>query len=90
VFVVIIAGPWVGLVLMRLARRSGAWMIAATMAGSLVFGLMYHFIVPNPDHVAYVDPQWRSLFATTAVLVALTEALGCGLAIHFARERNPF
>ena len=86
VFVVIIAGPWIGLALMHLARRSGAWIIAVTMAGSLVFGLVYHFLFPNPDHVAHVDPHWRPLFATTAVLVGVSEALGCGLAIHFARE----
>jgi len=73
---------------MRLARRFGAWMIALTMAGSLAFGLAYHFLVPSPDHVAHVDSPWRSLFATTAVLVGVTEALGCGLAIYFARERN--
>lgn len=87
-FAVIIAGPWIGLALMRLARRFGAWVIALTMTGSLVFGLTYHFLVPNPDHVTHVDLRWRSLFATTAVRVGLSEALGCGLAICFARERN--
>ena len=40
------------------------------MAGSLVFGLVNHFVFVSPDHVAHVDPQWRPLFATTAVLLA--------------------
>jgi hypothetical protein len=38
--------------------------------------------------VAHVDPQWRPLFTVTAVLLAVTEALGAGLAAKFlASER---
>jgi hypothetical protein len=48
-----------------------------------------HFMLSSPDHVAHVDPQWRTLFATTAVLLAVTEAVACGLAIRLARERSP-
>jgi hypothetical protein len=87
---VILAGPLVGLVLMWPAERIGTWLIAITMAGSLVFGLVNHFVLASPDHVAHVATQWRPLFATTAGLLALTEAIGCGLAIRLARERkNP-
>ena len=85
VFVVIIAGPLTGLAVMRSARRAGSWIVAVTMAGSLGFGLAYHFLVANPDHVTHVDARWRLLFAATAALLAVTEALGCGLAIHAAR-----
>ena len=69
VFIVILAGPLVGLGVdvagpahRRLDHRS-------TMAGSLVFGLVNHFVLASPDHVAHVAPQWRPLFATTAVLL---------------------
>ncbi len=58
------------------------------MAGSLIFGFLNHFVFASPDHVAHVAPQWRPLFATTAVLLALTEVLGSGLAIRLARERR--
>jgi hypothetical protein len=85
VFVVILAGPLIGLALMRLGQRIGSWVIALALAGSLVFGLAYHFVFANPDHVAHVDPPWRLLFATTAGLLSVTEALGCGLAIHVAQ-----
>ena len=88
VFLVILAGPPVGLALTWPARRIGSWVIALTMAGSLVFGLVNHFVLVSPDHVAHVDPQWRALFATTAVLLAVTEALGSGLAIRLVRERK--
>jgi hypothetical protein len=88
VFSVIVAGPLVGLVMTWPAQRIGAWLIAATMAGSLVFGLVNHFVFASPDHVAHVAGQWRPLFASTAVLLAITEAIGFGLAIRVARERK--
>jgi hypothetical protein len=84
VLVVILAGPLIGLALMASGRQLGSWVIAAALVGSLVFGFVKHFVFPSPDHVAHVDPHWRSLFATTAALLAVTEALGCGLAIRFA------
>jgi hypothetical protein len=88
VYIVILAGPVIGLALAWPAQRLGAWLIAVAMAGSLVFGLVNHFGLPGPDHVAHVDPQWRLLFATTAALLAITEALGSSLAIRAIRERK--
>ena len=80
VYAVILAGPLVGLALVWLAESLGTWVIMLTMAGSLVFGVINHFVFDSPDHVSQVDPQWRLLFATTAVLLAATEVLGVGLA----------
>ena len=88
VFVLILAGPLVGLALSWPAERLGNWLIALTMAGSLVFGLVNHFVLDSADHVAHVQPEWRVLFATTAVLLALTELLGSGLAIGVLRART--
>ena len=88
VFIVILAGPLVGLGLTWPAQRIGAWVIAATLAASLVFGLVNHFVLDSPDHVAHVAPDWRSLFTTTAILLIVTEGLGAGLALRLARERT--
>jgi hypothetical protein len=85
VFAVILAGPLIGLSLTWPAQRIGAWLIALTMAGALVFGFVNHFVFASPDHIAQVDPQWRLLFTTTAVLLVLTEALGAGLAVRSLR-----
>jgi hypothetical protein len=85
VYAVIVAGPLVGLALVWLAESLGIWVIMLTMAGSLVFGVINHFVFDSPDHVSHVDPQWRLLFATTAVLLAATEVLGVGLAQMFRR-----
>ena len=88
VYVVILSGPLVGLLLAWKARRIGAAVIALAMAGSFVFGLVNHFVLSSPDHVTHVGPQWRTLFAATAALLAVTEALGAGLAIRVVRERK--
>src|SRR5262245_66319036 len=86
VYIIILAGPLIGLALTWPSERFGSWLIAAAMAGSLVFGLVNHFVLASPDHVNHVDPQWRRLFATTAALLAVTEGLGVGLAIRVARS----
>ena len=88
VFIVILAGPLVGLALTWPAERLGNWLIALTMAGSLAFGVVNHFVLDSADHVAHVQPEWRVLFAATAVLLALTELLGSGLAIGVLRART--
>jgi hypothetical protein len=88
VYIVILAGPLVGLALTWPAQQLGSWVVATTLAGSLVFGLVNHFVLSSPDHVAHVAPDWRPLFTATAILLAVTEALGSGLAIRLARERK--
>jgi hypothetical protein len=88
VYAVILAGPWIGLILMWRAPRAGAWLIALTLAGALVFGIINHFVLNSPDHYSHVSPEWRSLFTSTALLLAITEALGSGLAIRSFNRRR--
>ena len=49
-----------------------------SMAGALVFGLVNHFFIQGADHVAHVAREWRTLFASTAALLAVLEAAGTG------------
>jgi hypothetical protein len=88
VLAVILAGPLIGLGLTWPFRRIGAALVAVTMAGALIFGVVNHFMLSSTDHVAHVDPEWRSLFTATAVLLAVTEGLGSVLAIQTLRERR--
>jgi len=88
VFIVILAGPLVGAVLLWPAARLGSWVIMVTMGASLVFGAVNHFVLASPDHVAHVSAEWRPLFATTAVLLAVAEAVAVGVALGAVRERN--
>jgi len=76
VYIVILAGPLVGLALSRWRPRAGAWIVALTMAGALVFGLVNHFILAGSDHVSHVAADWRTLFGVTAALLVVSEAVG--------------
>jgi hypothetical protein len=86
IFLVIIAGPLVGLAWMWLNPRAGARLIGITMAASLLFGLINHFIIPGPDHVAHVAAAWRALFGSTAVMLVVTEAAGGALGFAYGRS----
>jgi len=87
VYIVILAGPLVGLALSWRAVRLGSLIVALTMAGALLFGVVNHFVLDSPDHVRHVEEQWRMLFGATAVLLAITEALSVGLAVRLVRAR---
>jgi hypothetical protein len=55
-------------------------LVGLSLTAALLFGVVNHFVLDSPDHVAHIVAQWKVLFGTTAVLLALTEALGAGLA----------
>jgi len=88
VFGVVLAGPIIGVALMWWNRRAAGWVVAATMGASFVFGVVNHFVLVSPDHVSHVPEAWRPVFATTAVLLAATEAAGSLLALRMATERT--
>lgn len=87
ILTVIVVAPVVGaVVLWFFSIAGGAWVLALSLAASLVFGVVNHFILESPDHVARIAIEWRGLFTLTAVLLALTEALGSGLAFWRAAQ----
>jgi hypothetical protein len=75
--VVILLGPIVSAVLLGMRRKVGSTLLALSMAGSLLFGVYYHFIAAGPDNVASLHPHaWTSTFQLSAVLLAVTELCG--------------
>ena len=78
VLTVIVLAPLVALVFCftRFARV-GLWLLLVSMLGSFIFGLLYHYVIISPDHVAHLPPgDARGMFRITAVLLLITEALG--------------
>jgi len=84
IVVVIEIGPLAGLLLSRSRPVSGGWIVAATMAGALVFGVVNHFVIAGADHVSHIPDDWRVLFGTTAALLAITEVAGAGAGAWYA------
>lgn len=88
VAVVVYAAPVVAAILLWTRfRRSGAWLLAVSMAGSFAFGLLYHFLVPGPDNVFAQPPgPWRDAFVVTAVLLSLLQAAGVLIGLWAVRR----
>jgi hypothetical protein len=84
VYIVILIGPLAGLAVVRWQPQMGAWIVALAMSGSLIFGLINHFIIQGADHVAHVAPAWQALFASTAALLAVVEAAGAAIGVSYA------
>jgi hypothetical protein len=74
--VVIVIGPVVAMALLWMRLRGiGFVLLSITMAGSLAFGVAYHFLLPGSDNALELHSgHWESLFRTTAIWLAVTEA----------------
>jgi hypothetical protein len=86
IWTVILIGPLAGLWLSRSRPAAGGGLVAATMAGSLVFGIVNHFVIISPDHISHVAAEWRTMFGVTAALLVLTELAGVAAGITSARR----
>ena len=84
VYIVILTGPLAGLAVSRWRPRAGASIVAASMSGAVVFGLVNHFIIDGPDHVAHVAADWRTMFGVTAALLFVCEAVGTAVGVWAA------
>ena len=82
-FVIVVAPLYAAYLIWKGNMRAGGAMLALSMAGALVFGFYYHFILPGPDHVTHINMPFsldiRDIFDVSAVLLGLFECLG-GLA----------
>jgi hypothetical protein len=83
VAVVIVFAPLLaaGMLWTRLARW-GCVLLAASMAGSMVFGVYHHYVAVSPDHVSHLPPgDWQGAFRRTALLLAVTESFGLAVGL---------
>lgn len=82
---VIILAPLVAGFMLSKFNRAGAILLAASLLGSFVFGLYYHFVADTVDHVAHVarlQPAfWSATFQATAYLLLVSELLGAAVAL---------
>ncbi len=83
---VIVIGPTLALAwLWYRPAAPVAWLLAALLVAGWVFGLVFHFGPPNPDHVASMPRMpGRELFIVTAVALAIVEPLVAAAAAWLA------
>jgi hypothetical protein len=80
---VIVVAPIISMILLwtRL-KRAGAALLLISMAGSLVFGVVNHFLIVASDHILHLPKgEWRLTFQITAFLLVAVEALGCWVGV---------
>ena len=73
--IVIFIGPlFAAALLWTRFQTAGIVILASTMAGSLVFGVAYHFFVPGSDNALELHSgHWESVFRITATWLAVVE-----------------
>ena len=77
---VIVVAPVLSGVMLPRFEKFGTVLLTASMIGSFVFGVYYHFTADTIDHVAHVaqlEPhRWSQMFLATSYLLAISELLG--------------
>ena len=84
--VIVLAPIAAGLIIWKWTK-AGTILLAASMIGSFVFGLYYHFVADTIDHVGHVaqmqPPLWSQMFQVTAYLLAISEFVGAALGVRW-------
>lgn len=78
---VIVLAPVAAIILLWTPfQQMGSWLLLSSMTGAILFGVYYHFIAIGPDHISQVPFAGLGiLFQITAILLFLTEGLGCAI-----------
>ena len=92
---VIIVAPVVAGFMIPKFNRAGTVLLFASMIGSFVFGLYYHFIADTIDHVSHVarlQPAfWSMMFQLTSYLLLVSELLATVVTgLSLIRRSEPF
>ena len=90
VIVVILIAPLIAMLLLwtRYARL-GVLVLVISMAGSLIFGVIYHYVVVSPDHVSHLPPgAAQGVFRMTALFLGLTELFGLAAGLFGLRSNT--
>jgi len=89
VMTVVLIAPLIAMVLAWLRRtRLGLMVLLLSMAGSLIFGVIYHYVIVSSDHVSHLPAgDAQSVFRTTALLLVLTELFGVVVGLFGLRQR---
>lgn len=89
VMTVIVIAPLIAMVLTWMRRtRLGLRVLLLSMAGSLIFGVIYHFVIVSSDHVSHLPAgDAQGVFRTTALLLIVTELFGVVVGLLGLRRR---
>jgi len=91
IYFVILLVPLAGAVLTWMSRpRIGLWAVIIGMAGALIFGVIHHYMIASPDHIAHLPaatPTVHDTFIWTAGAMAMLEGVCAMVAAYFLGRR---
>jgi amino acid permease len=84
VLLVTLVAPIVAVIILLFLNKTkivlgGAWLLLVSMLASLLFGIVYHIVIPSPDNIFTVmqNPSLYSVvFTSTATLLLIIEGIG--------------
>src|SRR5215213_4968054 len=87
VFLVTLAAPIAAAIIIILflnkpkIKRGGTWLLLVSMLGSLLFGLVYHVLIPGSDNIFTIimhEPllDGAVFFTSTAILLVIVDGVG--------------
>jgi magnesium-transporting ATPase (P-type) len=93
VFLVTLAAPIAAAIIILFLnkpkiQRGGTWLLLVSMLGSLLFGLVYHILLPSSDNI-FMVMQNSSLdsvvFTSTAILLVIVDGAGTWVGVRATR-----
>jgi glucan phosphoethanolaminetransferase (alkaline phosphatase superfamily) len=93
VFLVTLAAPTAAAVMLLFLnkpkiQRGGAWLLFVSMLGSLLFGLVYHVLLPGSDNIfSVMHEPWsdNAVFTSTAILLLIVDGVGSWIGARATR-----
>jgi hypothetical protein len=84
VFLVTLVAPIAAVIMLQFLNEpkillGGAWLLLVSMLASLLFGIVYHIVIPSSDNIFTVmqnSSLYSVVFTSTAILLLIVEGVG--------------
>lgn len=84
VFLVTLVAPIAAVIMLLFLNKpkillGGAWLLLVSMLASLLFGIVYHIVIPSSDSIFIVmqnSSLYSQVFTSTAILLLIVEGVG--------------
>lgn len=87
--VIVIAPPLAAILIWTRFSQFGFVLLSLAMGAALIFGVYFHYLNISPDHVSHLPPgDVQGSFRLTALLLAITEAIGLTIGLIYAGGAN--
>jgi hypothetical protein len=98
VFLVTLVSPIAAVIMLLFLNKpkillGGAWLLLVSMLASLLFGIVYHIVIPSSDNIFTVmqnSSLYSVVFTSTAILLLIVECVGIWVGAKATRMVTKF